>query len=305
MYVLKDKGIITEVESGNNFGYVLSEDKYFVGTDYKVLQSQSNGIFIQCMKMLYNGKIEIYYITDEYRPISSMFGSISQDTLIHVIVNMFGCISEVRENGFLQIQNTDLSWDKIFVDSNTLKVKLVYLPVNVRTFDSYAEYESELRASLIKLINKILPNASGRIEKFLEDLANGSMTIEDIHNKYKGAGMPILSQHVQNHSAALQQNGNKLKLVAMNAPQYFEVVLDRPQMLLGKKKELVDVAITFNNMISRKHCKVTIKDGLYYIEDEGSVNGTFVNGLKLIPHQKQEVKKGDVIRMADSNFQLV
>ena len=58
-------------------------------------------------------------------------------------------------------------------------------------------------------------------------------------------------------------------------------------------------------MISRKHCIVTNNNGTYYLTDEGSANGTFVNGIRLTPHEMAEVKRGDVIRMANSDFQLI
>lgn len=38
----------------------------------------------------------------------------------------FVAIMEVRNNGFLQTQNIDISWDKIFVDPNTFTVKLLW-----------------------------------------------------------------------------------------------------------------------------------------------------------------------------------
>lgn len=306
MYTLKDNGIIREIECGNNFGYVLEEQKYFVSTDYKVLQSQTSGIFVRCMKMLYNGKIELYYITDDYRPMSTMFAGITPSILINIVVNMFGSVVEVRNNGFLSSQNIDVSWDKIFVDPSTLKVKLVYLPINVKVFDSYAEFESELRSSLIKLINKVIVQSDDRLDKFVIDLSNGSMSIEDIYNKYKGAGMSPLPKK-ENHKVITnsQQDNRVLKLVAMNAPGYFQVTLDRDDMLLGKKQEIVDAVISFNNMISRKHCRITRRNGIYYLADEGSANGTYVNGVRLASHQPVPVNRGDIIRMADSDFQLV
>ena len=46
-------------------------------------------------------------------------------------------------------------------------------------------------------------------------------------------------------------------------------------------------------------------NGVYYISDEGSVNGTFVNGVRLNSGQKLQINRGDVIRMADSDFQIV
>lgn len=306
MYSLKDNGVIREIECGNNLGYVLEDSQHFVGTDYKVLQSQNNGIFVQCMKMLYNGKIELYYITDDYRPMSTMFTEITPDIFINIVINMFGSVVEVKNNGFLQCQNIDVSWDKIFIDSSTLKVKLVYLPINVKAFDSYAEFESELKSGLIELVNKVIVQTNDRLNEFVLDLANGSMSIENIYNKYNGVGMASISLPSGNlQNSGMQVAGGVLKLVAMNAPKYFEVILDKPRLVLGKKQEIVDVAITFNNMISRKHCIVTNNNGTYYLTDEGSANGTFVNGIRLTPHEMAEVKRGDVIRMANSDFQLI
>lgn len=294
MYTLKNNGIINELENGNNFGYVLQESKYFSGTDYKVLQSQKNGIFIPCMKMMYNGKIELFYITEDYRPMSAMFEGITPDILINIIVNMFGSMVEVRNNGFLQSQNIDVSWEKIFVDTATLKVKLVYLPVHVKLFSSYPEFENELRSNLVKLINRVIAAPNARLDKLVPDLVNGSMSIEDIYHKHKGAViLPIAP------------SDDTLKLVAMNAPEHIEILMDKQKIIIGKKAELVDAAITFNKMISRKHCSVTRNKDGYYITDEGSANGTYVNRVKLIPHQPKAIKRGDIIRMADSDFQIV
>lgn len=93
--------------------------------------------------------------------------------------------------------------------------------------------------------------------------------------------------------------------MAMNAPGHFEILIDKGDMLLGKKRELVDAVIPFNKMISRKHCRISKSNGKFYISDEGSANGTYVNRVRLSPGQRQQIKKGDIIRLADSDFQIV
>lgn len=305
MYTLKDNGVLQEIICGNNFEYILENNLHFEETVYKVLLSQTNGIFIQCMKMMRNGKLSLYYLTDDYRPMSSMFMGITPDILISVVVNLFADIIEVRNNGFLACQSIDLSWDKIFVEQSTLKVKLVYLPVSVKTFDSYAEFESELRASIVKLIQKVIAVPTGQMEQFVLDLSNGSLSIEDVYNKSRGSHMPrIDATHIA--SVSLPPNaGNGIKLVAMNTPQRFELVIGRDEMLLGKKPEWVDGVISFNKMISRKHCKITRINGNFYISDEGSVNGTYVNNKRVEPGQSCQIKRGDIVRLADSDFQIV
>ena len=306
MYTLKDNGVISEITCGNNFEYILSDNAYFVNTDYKVLQSQNNGIFVGCMKMTKNGHIDLYYVTDSYRPMSSMFVGISADTLVNVVINLFAGVIEVRNNGFLACQCIDLSWDKIFVEQNTLKVKLVYLPLNIKAFDSYAEFESELRAGIVKLINKVITETNSRLNQFVSDLCNGSLSLEDVYNRSRNMGTPpvLRSENVKpvNHS---DRAVNGIKLVAMNAPSYFELVIDRENVLIGKKQEMVDKVIPFNRMISRKHCRISSIDGLYYINDEDSANGTFVNGVRVNPGQRVQINHGDIVRLADSDFQIV
>lgn len=306
MYTLKDNGVIEEIKCGNNFEYVLQESAHFLNLDYKVLQNQANGIFVHCMRMMKNGKTSLYYLTDDYRPMSSMFAGITADNLITAVINLFASIIEVRNNGFLTCQNIDLSWDKIFVEQNTLKVKLVYLPLKIKVFDSYAEFESELRSGIVKLINKVIETTNERLDKLVLDLSNGSLSLEDVYNKSRSPESASISKQQSGQEYAMQQSAlSGIKLVAMNAPQHFEIVIDRDNMLLGKKQELVDAVIPFNNMISRRHCRIVRVNGDFYISDEGSANGTYVNQMRVEKGQQHLINKGDVIRMADSDFQIV
>lgn len=306
MYILKDNGVLHEIECGSNFGYILSNNADFVNTDYKVLLSQTSGIFLPCMKMLYNGKIELYYVTEEHRLMSTMFSGITPDTFVNIAVNIFANVIEVKNNGFLSCQNIDLAWDKIYVDINTLKVKLVYLPVTEKTFENYMEFESELRSSLVKLINKVITSSNARMNQFVLDLCNGSLSLEDVYNRSRGVGAKPI-----NHSL-LEQGGNNtdvvngyIKMVAMNAPEYFEIIIDRDEMVIGKKPEIVDAVVPYNKMISRKHCRIIRNGNLYFIKDEGSANGTYVNRIRVSENQPYQIKRGDFIRLADSDFQIV
>ena len=306
MFTLKDNGIISEVVCGNNFEYVLEDNSHFVNTDYKVLQSQTSGIFIPCMKMTRNGKMDLYYIANDYRPMSSIFAGITADTLMTLMVNLIANVIEVRNNGFLACQCIDLSWDKIFVEPNTLKVKLVYLPLSVKAFDSYAEFENDLRAGIVKLIDKVIVESNERLKQFVQDLCNGSLAIEDVYNSSRNAGTPALTKQEDKRTYLTQNSaGGVLKMVAMNAPEYFEILLDDADILIGKKQEIVDKVIPFNKMISRKHCRITCVNGDYFIVDEGSANGTFVNGTKLVQGQRCRISRGDIVRLADSDFQIV
>lgn len=50
--------------------------------------------------------------------------------------------------------------------------------------------------------------------------------------------------------------------------------------------------------VSRKHIKVYKQDDRWFIEDLDSTNGTYLNGELITPHEKYEIKNGDIINLS-------
>jgi pSer/pThr/pTyr-binding forkhead associated (FHA) protein len=60
--------------------------------------------------------------------------------------------------------------------------------------------------------------------------------------------------------------------------------------------------------VSRRHARITMNDGQYFLEDLGSTNGTFINrGKRLAPGTRQPLNDGDEIIVGKTflRFQLV
>ena len=70
---------------------------------------------------------------------------------------------------------------------------------------------------------------------------------------------------------------------------------------IGRSKSS-DIVID-NKKVSRKHARIVHSAGMYIIEDLGSRNGTYVNGLKITKSKKINI--GDSITIGDSKFNLV
>lgn len=63
-----------------------------------------------------------------------------------------------------------------------------------------------------------------------------------------------------------------------------------------------------DSKVSRKHARIILRDGTYFIEDLGSTNGTFVNrGRRLLPGMPQVLAEGDEIIVGKTflRFQIV
>jgi len=71
-----------------------------------------------------------------------------------------------------------------------------------------------------------------------------------------------------------------------------DIPLDKPQVTIGRKMDN-DVVID-NLAVSGYHARVVEENGIYFVEDTGSTNGTFLNETKI---QKQRLQPGDQIRV--------
>lgn len=301
MNSLVENKIISQMECGSNFACILNDNNSFLSTEYKVLQSQSNGCFIKCMKMMYNGKIQLYYLTKELKPFSTLLSTLDAESFLTIVANLFLDIIEVKSNGFLSCQSIDISFEHIYIDPTTYKVSLVYLPLNKRIYDDNAAFENNIRTSLIKLISSISSLSSSKTMQFSADLSNGTLSIENLYTRIKGGKSAIIDS---TSGKTTSPNVEKLRIIAMNAPTRIEIEVTKDNFVIGKKAEVCDGIIGFNKMISRSHCKISKKGSQYIVIDLQSANGTYVNNVRLQPNQPSPIKNGDVIRLANSDFQV-
>jgi pSer/pThr/pTyr-binding forkhead associated (FHA) protein len=72
------------------------------------------------------------------------------------------------------------------------------------------------------------------------------------------------------------------------------------EIIIGRSSDLDMVLV--EDMVSRKHAKITTDDQVVTIQDLGSTNGTFVNGEKV---RKAELKDGDRILIGTSIIKMV
>ncbi|HON43922.1 MAG TPA: FHA domain-containing protein, partial [Planctomycetota bacterium] len=69
-------------------------------------------------------------------------------------------------------------------------------------------------------------------------------------------------------------------------------VLNYPLFIGREKQSSICVPV---GAVSRRHAKVFARDGHYYIQDMGSINGTYLNGKRIL--DPTEMKNGDKIKV--------
>ena len=80
------------------------------------------------------------------------------------------------------------------------------------------------------------------------------------------------------------------------------IVLNKNQFIIGKSQTMADFALVDNQTISRKHAMLYEDNGSWYVDDLNSLNGTRVNGTRIVPGQPVKLKSGDEVTMSDEAF---
>jgi predicted component of type VI protein secretion system len=77
------------------------------------------------------------------------------------------------------------------------------------------------------------------------------------------------------------------------------IPLLKTELLVGRR-EACDIVLRYPN-VSSQHCKMSVEDGYWYVEDLNSSNGTKVNGNRIT---RKRLDPGDAVTFAKQKYQI-
>ena len=97
---------------------------------------------------------------------------------------------------------------------------------------------------------------------------------------------------------------NQRKLLLKSRDQRFPVrfLVEKESFWLGRREDN-DGVVNMSKKIGRRHCRLVREQNHFYVVDEGSANGTYVNGRK-VGSEKVELHDRDVLRLPDIEFSV-
>lgn len=282
---------IKEMDCGQCFSYILEDNDAFLPTDYKVMQSQKDNVLVNCVKMLFNGKIMLFYMSGSLRSLESLMPYLDEHEQVQVVEDLLGNAIKVRDNGFLAWENLVLSPSRIYVDKTTGRTSLVYLPVADKTAVDSIAFENRVRESLSALLAKWEDGEAAQLRKRLE---NNMLPLDEI------APGTVYNDRSPDRIAA----SGRLSLVALNTASREELQISKTPCVIGRHPKMADVAVGFSKAVGRRHCRIDFQNNQYAITDLESKNYTYVNRKRLTPNVPQVLKNGDSVRLADVDFRV-
>ena len=259
--------------------------------------------------------------------------AISKYDFFFMIEQIVIMVEDVYNNG-LNINSVRFNMDDVYINEMTKEMYFIYFPIvggqesadivgfieniiytmtpvinedtnyisrfmyYVRSFHGFngnaiEKYISrEERAVVNVLKNKAVTMQQTMQQQIMQQVMQGSM---DGTTVLSDDGISVQQiqqmQPVNYHFASLtrQVTGEKIEL-------------GKPSFVLGKNPEKSDYAVAGNTNISRVHAVITMRNGRYYVMDQNSTNGTFINGRIIKAGQETEILPGDCLMLANEEF---
>lgn len=117
----------------------------------------------------------------------------------------------------------------------------------------------------------------------------------------QGAGETTVLSQGAGETTVLSHSVNGGTLIRKRTGE--SVSVNTEQFIIGRERKGVNYCISDNSSISRNHVKLTVRGGITYLSDLNAANGTFVNGVKVMPRQEVALKNGDKITLADEDLE--
>ena len=81
-----------------------------------------------------------------------------------------------------------------------------------------------------------------------------------------------------------------------------KIYIDKPEFSIGRSATKADYTVTDNSDVSRIHCIIERKNGVSYIRDNASTNGTFVNGQNIAGQKNVFLTNNAKVSLGDEGF---
>lgn len=248
-------------------------------------------------------------------------------------------VQDVYNNG-LNVNSVRFNMDDVYINEMTKEMYFIYFPI-VRGQESadIVGFIENIIYTMTPVINEDTNYISrfmyyvrsfhgfngNAIEKYISReeravvnvLKNKAVTMQQQIMQQQTMQQQIMQQVMQGSmdgTTVLSDDGISVQQIQQMQPVNYhfasltrqvtgeKIELGKPSFVLGKNPEKSDYAVADNTNISRVHAVITMRNGRYYVMDQNSTNGTFINGRIIKAGQETEILPGDCLMLANEEF---
>lgn len=289
--LLENKGI-QKFRENECWSYLLEDEDRFSKSGYKSAQLQMKDCMLKCATIRFNGSLKFIYFTEGLISLPDLLNTMQSSGMWSVFSKIVECVMKVKNYGYLSCENIDISPECIYANPKTYEPYLVYVPLLVdKSQIGQMNFETMLKSSLMNALrssnNSVL---MAQENKLLEILNYSGSSLDDIYQSLIGmTGMSV-------HRDDPQRVSSKLVVMSVDKKTSINYTMQKDKITIGRRKDN-DIVLDFTNQISRVHCSITKKDERYYVLDEESKHGTYVNIKPCFAGEMMELHDGDILKL--------
>ena len=192
------------------------------------------------------------------------------------------------ENVVYEMPDTGTDYSQIILPAVIIIATLIAIAVSVVIRNRKNKKEEDMFRSRNSSKNR--SNDTPSRLPFEGDLGGETVCLFDSYSDDEG-GTRLLYQAKDGVEITLEDRSNPTK--------FFRACVS-DAVVIGRNEKLCDIAISYDDSVSSKHCELYLREGDVYCRDLGSSNGTMVNQQKV--YQEIRIESGDILRIGRLSF---
>lgn len=248
-------------------------------------------------------------------------------------------VQDVYNNG-LNVNSVRFNMDDVYINEMTKEMYFIYFPIVggqesadivgfieniIYTMTPVINEDTNYISRFMYYVRSFHGFNGNAIEKYISReeravvnvLKNKAVTMQQQIMQQQTMQQQIMQQVMQGSmdgTTVLSDDGISVQQIQQMQPVNYhfasltrqvtgeKIELGKPSFVLGKNPEKSDYAVADNTNISRVHAVITMRNGRYYVMDQNSTNGTFINGRIIKAGQETEILPGDCLMLANEEF---
>ncbi|WP_308793423.1 FHA domain-containing protein [Agathobacter sp.] len=238
-------------------------------------------------------------------------------------------VQDVYNNG-LNVNSVRFNMDDVYINEMTKEMYFIYFPIVggqesadivgfieniIYTMTPVINEDTNYISRFMYYVRSFHGFNGNAIEKYISREERAVVNV--LKNKAVTMQQQIMQQVMQGSmdgTTVLSDDGISVQQIQQMQPVNYhfasltrqvtgeKIELGKPSFVLGKNPEKSDYAVADNTNISRVHAVITTRNGRYYVMDQNSTNGTFINGRIIKARQETEILPGDCLMLANEEF---
>lgn len=255
--------------------------------------------------------------------------AISKYDFFFMIEQIVIMVEDVYNNG-LNVNSVRFNMDDVYINEMTKEMYFIYFPIVggqesadivgfieniIYTMTPVINEDTNYISRFMYYVRSFHGFNGNAIEKYISREERAVVNV--LKNKAVTMQQQIMQQVMQGSmdgTTVLSDDGISVQQIQQMQPVNYhfasltrqvtgeKIELGKPSFVLGKNPEKSDYAVAGNTNISRVHAVITTRNGRYYVMDQNSTNGTFINGRIIKAGQETEILPGDCLMLANEEF---